>query len=417
MSIKVKDGASTGATAAPPKRPRPGKSGSSGQGPTMNLPRRHPAPQRDKAPRPHEGAPSLPLPCQMIAEAGRHVVGQTRATRAVAAALYRHFLLLSAATESGVPPRPGRVLLIGPTGVGKTLLIKALARFLGVPFVYVSATTLVQSGYVGKKPEDILSQLLQAAGGDIERAQRGIVLLDEIDKLKRNDDVFGLDVSGYGAQVDLLPFLDGTDVTVQRDNTTYRFDTRRLFVVAAGAFEGIERITERRLQEGAGFGFGTPGTGRENTPGRVVAEDLTPEDLVRYGLCEEFVGRFSAVCTLDPLGADDLRTILLEAQSSPLAEARAYFALHGVELEFDEAAIDAIVARAINQGTARGPCRGSCTRCWPIPNGSSRSCPAPASVSSPWRSWAASLRFGGVRASPGRRGPSSSARGAACTRC
>ena len=239
--------------------------------------------------------------------------------------------------------------------MGKTLLIQILAQYLDVPFVYASATTLVQSGYVGRKPEDLLSQLLDAAGGDIDRAQHGIILLDEIDKLKRNDDVIGLDVSGYGAQVDLLPFLDGTDMTVHRDNKTHCFDTRRLFVVAAGAFEGIDRIVERRLQERAGFGFGTSGTLREIAPERLVAEHMTPDDLVRYGLCEEFVGRFSVVCTLDPLDAGDLREILLQARGSPLAEAKAYYALHGIDLEFDDAAIDAIVARATSQRTGAGP--------------------------------------------------------------
>jgi len=348
MRTKVKNGTSTGARAAPPKPPRPGKAGAAGRTLTMNLPHQEPGPRRCEPARPND-AGRLPLPCQMIAEASRHVVGQPRAIQAVAAALYRHFLLLSRATESGLPPRPGRVLLVGPTGVGKTLLIKALAKFVGAPFVYISATTLVQSGYVGKKPEDILFQLLQAAGGDIERAQRGIVLLDEVDKLKRNDDVFGLDVSGYGAQVDLLTFLDGSDVTVQRDNMTYHFNTRGVFVVSAGAFEGLERITERRLQEGAGFGFGTPGTGSTSQGGG--AEDLLAEDLVSYGLCEEFVGRFSVLAKLDPLGAADLKTILLKARGSALAEAQEYFKLHGVELEFDEAALDAIVARAIKQGT------------------------------------------------------------------
>ena len=134
-------------------------------------------------------------------------------------------------------------------------------------------------------------------------------------------------------------------------NKTHCFDTRRLFVVAAGAFEGIDRIVERRLQERAGFGFGTSGTLREIAPERLVAEHMTPDDLVRYGLCEEFVGRFSVVCTLDPLDAGDLREILLQARGSPLAEAKAYYALHGIDLEFDDAAIDAIVARATSQRT------------------------------------------------------------------
>jgi len=305
------------------------------------------------APRPSDDGVPLPLPSQMIAEATHHVVGQERAKRALAAALYRHYLLLLDAAEGqgAVSFRPGRTLFAGPTGVGKTLLIQILAQYLDVPFVYASATTLVQSGYVGRKPEDLLSQLLDAAGGDIDRAQHGIILLDEIDKLKRNDDVIGLDVSGYGAQVDLLPFLDGTDMTVHRDNKTHCFDTRRLFVVAAGAFEGIDRIVERRLQERAGFGFGTSGTLREIAPERLVAEHMTPDDLVRYGLCEEFVGRFSVVCTLDPLDAGDLREILLQARGSPLAEAKAYYALHGIDLEFDDAAIDAIVARATSQRT------------------------------------------------------------------
>lgn len=319
----------------------------------MKFCQRQAQPCPDLVPRPSDDGVPLPLPIQMIAEAARHVVGQERAKEALAGELYRHYLLLLDAAEGqgDVSFRPGRLLLVGPTGVGKTLLIEVLARYLGLPFVYASATTLVRSGYVGGKPEDILWQLVEAAGGDIDRAQHGIVMLDEIDKLKRNDDLTGPDVSGYGAQVDLLPFLDGTAMTIQRDNKTHRVDTRRVFVVAAGAFEGIDRIVERRLQEQVGFGFATSGTLREMAPERLVAEHLTPEDLVRYGLCGEFVGRFSELCTLDPLDAGALREILLHARGSPLAETKAYYALHGIDLEFDDAALDAIVARARSQGT------------------------------------------------------------------
>ena len=182
------------------------------------------------------------------------------------------------------------------------------------------------------------------------RAQQGIIFLDEVDKLKRNDDSFGLDVAGYGAQIDLLPFLDGADVAVQRDKTIH-IDTRRLFLVAAGAFVGIERVVERRLQEAGFTGLG-PWKGLAGE--RLVAEHLVPGDVVCYGLCEEFVGRFSVVCTLDPLDADALRAILLEAQGSPLAEAQSFYAMHGIDLEFDDATIDAIVARALTEKAGAG---------------------------------------------------------------
>ena len=325
---------------------------------------------------------TLPLPSEMIAAASRYVVGQERAKRAIASGLYRHYLLLLGAQDGqgDVSFRPGRIMLTGPTGVGKTLLIQTLAKFLGVPYAYASATTLSRTGYIGKKPEDLLLQLLEAAGGDVGRAEQGIIFLDEVDKLKRNDDSFGLDVAGYGAQIDLLPFLDGADVAVQRDKTIH-IDTRRLFLVAAGAFVGIERVVERRLQEAGFTGLG-PWKGLAGE--RLVAEHLVPGDVVCYGLCEEFVGRFSVVCTLDPLDADALRAILLEAQGSPLAEAQSFYAMHGIDLEFDDATIDAIVARALTEKAGRGRCVGSWMRCWPMSRSSSRSWPPPAPAWSPW---------------------------------
>ena len=324
----------------------------------MKLLQQQTQPCPDMAPRPSDDGVPLPLPSQMIAEATRHVVGQERAKRALAAALYRHYLLLLDAAEcqGAVSFRPGRHPVRRADRRGQNAADPNPGPVPGRP-VRLRFRDDAGSEWVCR--QEARRPPVPALGRGRRRHrphQHGIILLDEIDKLKRNDDVSGLDVSGYGAQVDLLPFLDGTDMTVHRDNKTHRFDTRRLFVVAAGAFEGIERIVERRLQERAGFGFGTSGTLREIAPERLVAEHMTPDDLVRYGLCEEFVGRFSVVCTLDPLDAGDLREILLQARGSPLAEAKAYYAFHGIDLEFDDAAIDAIVARATSQRTGpQGP--------------------------------------------------------------
>ena len=271
-------------------------------------------------------------------------------------------------------------MLTGPTGVGKTLLIQTLAKFLGVPYAYASATTLSRTGYIGKKPEDLLLQLLEAAGGDVGRAQQGIIFLDEVDKLKRNDDSFGLDVAGYGAQIDLLPFLDGADVAVQRDKTIH-IDTRRLFLVAAGAFVGIERVVERRLQEAGFTGLG-PWKGLAGE--RLVAEHLVPGDVVCYGLCEEFVGRFSVVCTLDPLDADALRAILLEAQGSPLAEANRSTRCTASTSSSTTRRSTRSWRGPSPRRRGRGRCVGSWMRCWPMSRSSSRSWPPPAPAWSPW---------------------------------
>lgn len=284
-----------------------------------------------------------------------HVISQERAKQQLAVALYAHYLgnryRRCRESEDSSLGRQHRILL-GPSGVGKTHLVTCAARLLGVPVAFVSAPSLVETGYVGMPVEGAIAALVEAAGGDATLAESGIVFLDEFDKLKRARDI-GRDVSGEGVQNGLLTLLDGRKVTVRSRDREVVVDTSRVLFLATGAFEGLPAIVRDRLaRQGpkGGLGFAaTPAERRAESDAELLREVL-PDDLIRFGFLRELIGRFNGVITLDPLSTADLRRVLDEAPHSPLALKSRMFALHEVRLVLEEDGRDALVERA----TARG---------------------------------------------------------------
>ncbi|MEM6783897.1 MAG: ATP-dependent Clp protease ATP-binding subunit ClpX [Bacteroidota bacterium] len=302
-----------------------------------------------------------------------HVIGQERAKRALSVAVYNHYKRLEAHDYlldfEDVELEKSNILLLGPTGTGKTLLARTLARILDVPLAVTDATALTEAGYVGEDVESILSHLLQAADFNIERAERGIIYLDEIDKITRKGDNASItrDVSGEGVQQALLKMLEGTIAGVppkggrkHPEQNLVSFDTTNVLFVCGGAFEGLGEIVLRRLAK-APIGFyvepGTngvqPGALDKNDP--ALLSYVEPDDLVHYGLIPELVGRMPVMTALDQLTPIELRRILTEPKNALVKQYRKLFAMDGVDLFFDDEALDAVVTRALDRGTgARG---------------------------------------------------------------
>lgn len=291
----------------------------------------------------------LPTPSELIATLDRYVLGQERAKRDLATAVYNHYLAAawreSHGGKSGGDFGKQHVLLLGPTGTGKTYLVTRLAEALGVPVAFCTATSLVEAGYRGQEIESIVDILVQRAGGDPRRAERGIVFLDEVDKIRRQDTGGTRDVSGEGVQNGLLTMLDG--------RLLRGVDSGRVLFIAAGAFAGLADIVRARFSGGRQMGFASSAASGEGAPlsdfeslGRA---DLG--DLVRYGFIPEFVGRFAVVSPLQALGVDDLTAILCRAGASIYVQQRELFALHGIRLEFDEEALRELARRALALGT------------------------------------------------------------------
>jgi ATP-dependent Clp protease ATP-binding subunit ClpX len=291
----------------------------------------------------------LPTPAELIATLDRFVLGQERAKRDLATAVYNH--CLAAAWRESHGGRGGgddfgrqHVLLIGPTGTGKTYLVTRLAEALGVPVACCSATSLVEAGYRGQEIEGIIGHLRERAGGDARQAERGILFLDEVDKIRRRDTGGQRDVSGEGVQNGLLTMLDGRQL--------HGVDTGRVLFIAAGAFSGLADLVRARLGSGRQMGFGAAEAGPSRPPDDYAAlERAELADLVAYGFIPEFVGRFAVVSPLQALGVDELAGILRRAESSIYVRQRELFALHGIELEFTEDALRALAARALALGT------------------------------------------------------------------
>jgi len=323
----------------------------------------------------------LPAPHRLKERLDEHVVGQERAKKILSVAVYNHYKRVRAATggaeESArsrrapaerelrdVELEKANVLLLGPTGTGKTLLARTLARLLEVPFCIADATTLTEAGYVGEDVESILSQLLHAADFDTDRAERGIVYLDEVDKLARRRAGASLtrDVSGQGVQQALLKLLEGTVAGVppeggrkHPEQPLVQLDTTGILFICGGAFDGLEGIIERRLSRRRGVGFRaapeTDGAPSSNgAAGEEMGRDLlfqaTPEDLLDYGFIPELVGRLPVIGPLGTLSDRALRRILTEPRDALVKQYRKRFALDGFELIFDEAALEAVVERA-----------------------------------------------------------------------
>jgi len=304
--------------------------------------------------------PLLPTPAEMIAHLDRFVRGQCRAKQDIAVAVYNHYLSQAWRDREGSDLGRHHILMIGPTGVGKTYLVKTLGDFLGVPVGFASATGLVEAGYKGNSVESIVRNLLEKAGGDPKKAEKGILFVDEIDKIRRGE-TGGRDVSGEGVQNALLTLLDGQNTKGYEGSGHAAVDTGRILFICTGAFVGLQGIVEKRLgQTKRHIGFHQ----RENEqidaiPDRPIYEALCQaetRDLVEFGMIPEFIGRFATVTPLHELARHDLREIVSErTERSALARQTMLARLHGIELQFEPAALDAIAEEAEALGTgARG---------------------------------------------------------------